>query len=100
GYIAILHERQPDRAQYASTLAETRAETGEVLLALHRSGEGVAQLEKAMQLTDQLIRRDPRNAGFTGLKVNVLRYHASGLVACADAASLSDSERLAKLLEA
>jgi serine/threonine protein kinase len=100
GYSSILNERQPDHAQFASTLAETRAETGEVLLALHRSDEGHAQLEEAMALTDQLIRRDPNNPGFTGLKINVLRYHASGLVASAEAASMSDSERGAILRDA
>jgi len=99
-YITTIDERHPDHAQFASTLAEIHAELGEVLLATGEVTEGLAQLDRAAKLADRLATKDGRNAGFVALKINVLRYRASGLIASVQRLALPDAELLCILTEA
>jgi tetratricopeptide (TPR) repeat protein len=96
----LINQRYPHSAQFSSALAVVRAEVGEVLLCLYQSTEGLQLSEAAARESDELARRDPANAGFTQVQIEVYWRSAAGCAACAGDPSASLAERRARLNQA
>jgi tetratricopeptide (TPR) repeat protein/predicted Ser/Thr protein kinase len=98
--IEILNRRQAHSAQFSCALAVHRAELGEVLLCLNQPEEGLKLLQEAAHLADELARRDPANAGFTQVQIEVAWHSAAGCAVWAREGSASPTEGKARLKQA
>ena len=98
--IELINKRRPHSAQFSSVLAVVRAEVGALLLCLNQSEEGLQTLRDAAKLADDLADRDPANAGFTQVQIEVSWRSAAGCAAWANDSSAPLTERRTRLDQA
>ena len=96
-YIEAINKRGAHTPQFLSCLQQVRAELGEVLLRLNQSDEGLQVLREAAKAADELAARDPANAGFTQIQIEVAWRSAGGLAAWANHPSASPADRRIRL---
>src|SRR5439155_7574002 len=99
-FMEVINKRRAHRAQFSCALALVRAEVGEVLLHLDQPEEGLQLLRDAAKLADDLADRDPVNAGFTQVQIEVSWRSAAGCAAWANDPSAPLAERRARLDQA
>jgi len=80
----ILVERAPNNARYARDWSGIHGAIGLAQIALDRFDEGLANLQAGVQLTENLIRRDPVNGTSQLQLIESLQQQANGLVKIAN----------------
>jgi serine/threonine protein kinase/tetratricopeptide (TPR) repeat protein len=98
--LELLNRRRPHSAQFSSALALLRAELGEVQLCVNQPEEGLCSLEGSARLADELADRDPANAGFSQVQIEVSWHSAAGYAAWSTDISVSVGDRRRRLAEA